>query len=92
MPGTARSYGLRKPFDAGRGIDAQGHLMSDLLSAVRERLARARGLQRRRRGGVKYSGVPPYPETRAYVAQILGMLGGAGELPMVGGFEVRLVK
>jgi hypothetical protein len=35
--------------------------------------------------------VPPYPETRAYVAKILGLLGGAGELTG-GGLEVRLVE
>jgi hypothetical protein len=34
--------------------------------------------------------VPPYPETRAYVAKIMGLLGGAGELAG-GGLEVKLV-
>jgi hypothetical protein len=36
-------------------------------------------------------GVPPYAETRAYVARILGLLGGAGVIP-VDAFEVRLVE
>lgn len=31
MPGTAGAYGLANPFDAARAIDAQGHLMRDLL-------------------------------------------------------------
>ena len=31
MPGTAHSYGLRDPFDPDAAIDAQAHLMSDLL-------------------------------------------------------------
>ena len=35
--------------------------------------------------------VPPYPETRGYVARILGLLGGAGEAVGGGGLEVRLV-
>jgi soluble lytic murein transglycosylase-like protein len=34
--------------------------------------------------------VPPYPETRAYVTKILGLLGGAGEAASAG-LEVRLV-
>jgi soluble lytic murein transglycosylase-like protein len=35
--------------------------------------------------------VPPYPETEAYVARILGLLGGAGEL-VAPALEVRLVS
>jgi hypothetical protein len=38
--------------------------------------------------------IPPIPETQAYVAAILGMLGGAGDsagLPP-GGLEIRLVR
>ena len=31
MPGTAAAIGLRDPFDAERAIDAQAHLMRDLL-------------------------------------------------------------
>jgi len=31
MPGTAGAYGLSNPFDAARSIDAQAHLMRDLL-------------------------------------------------------------
>ncbi len=35
MPGTAASYGLRNPFDPEAAIDAQAHLMSDLLRQFR---------------------------------------------------------
>jgi soluble lytic murein transglycosylase-like protein len=35
--------------------------------------------------------VPPYPETQAYVARILGLLDGAGELTAPP-LEVRLVS
>src|SRR4029079_10480112 len=31
IPATGRSYGLRDPFDPIASIDAQAHLMSDLL-------------------------------------------------------------
>ena len=31
MPGTARGMGLRNPFDPAQAIDAQAHLMRDLL-------------------------------------------------------------
>jgi hypothetical protein len=37
--------------------------------------------------------VPPYPETRGYVARILGLMGGAGEIVGAGGgLAVRLVR
>ena len=32
MPATAAAYGLDDPFDAEAAIDAQAHLMSDLLA------------------------------------------------------------
>ena len=51
MPGTARALGLRDPFDAAQAIDAQAHLMRDLLRQLRLGAARARRLQRRARRG-----------------------------------------
>jgi soluble lytic murein transglycosylase-like protein len=37
--------------------------------------------------------VPPFPETQAYVADILGLLNGAGDAlgAGVGGLDIRLV-
>ena len=46
-------------------------------------------------GAVERCGcVPPYPETRAYVVRILGLMGGAGDLAGLSGssLEVRLVS
>jgi transglycosylase-like protein with SLT domain/D-alanyl-D-alanine carboxypeptidase-like protein len=92
MPGTARSYGLADPFDADAAIDAQAHLMSDLLREFGGKPALALAAYNAGAGAVhRYGGVPPFAETRAYVARILGLLGGAGEIPMPG-FEVRLVE
>lgn len=92
MPGTAKAMGLSNPFDAEAAIDAQAHLMRDLLrqfGAVPLALAAYNAGP----GPVAACGcVPPYPETRGYVARILGLLGGAGELVAGGGLEVRLVK
>ena len=31
MPSTAAAYGLRNPYDPEEAIDAQAHLMSDLI-------------------------------------------------------------
>jgi soluble lytic murein transglycosylase-like protein len=90
MPGTAAAIGLDDPFDAAAAIDAQAHLMRDLL----RRLASVPlALAAYNAGEGAVSGcmcIPPYPETRAYVAKILGLLGGAGDLAV--GFEVRLAE
>jgi soluble lytic murein transglycosylase-like protein len=92
MPGTAAAYGLDDPFDAERSIDAQAHLMRDLLRAFGSvPLALAAynaGPQPVRACGC----VPAIPETQAYVADILGLLAGAGDPTATGGLEVRLVR
>lgn len=95
MPGTARSYGLDNPFDAERSIDAQAHLMHDLLRRFAS-VPLALAAYNAGAGAVARCGcVPPYPETRGYVARILGLLGGLGDpagLGLGGGLEVRLVR
>lgn len=90
MPGTAASYGLRDPFDPVEAIDAQAHLMSDLLRQFGDpQLALA--AYNAGPGAVEpCMCVPDYPETQAYVARILALLGGAGALALPA-FEVRLV-
>jgi soluble lytic murein transglycosylase-like protein len=94
MPATARGVGLDDPFDAVRAIDAQAHLMRDLLrrfGAVPLALAAYNA------GPARVSAcgcVPAITETRGYVARILGLMGGAGEL-LAGagnGLAVRLVR
>ncbi len=90
MPDTARAYRLRDPFDAPAAIDAQAHLMSDLL---RQFGSVPLALAAYNAGPAPVAAcdcVPAYPETQAYVARILGLMGGAGEL-VVPSLEVRLV-
>jgi hypothetical protein len=91
MPGTARAYGLHNPFDAAEAIDAQARLMRDLLRRFAS-VPLALAAYNAGPAPVAACGcVPPYPETRAYVAKILGLLGGAGEIAG-GGLEVKLVE
>jgi soluble lytic murein transglycosylase-like protein len=90
MPGTAHAYGLLDPFDPTASIDAQAHLMRDLLRRFGT-VPLALAAYNAGPGAVAACGcVPPYPETRAYVARILGLLGGAGEY--TGELSVRLVE
>jgi soluble lytic murein transglycosylase-like protein len=81
---------LRDPFDPREAIDAQAHLMSDLLRRFGSpQLA----LAAYNAGPAPVEGcgcVPGYPETQAYVSRILALLGGAGALGAPQ-FEVRLV-
>ena len=92
MPGTARTYGLRDPFDATGSIAAQARLMRDLLRRFAS-VSLALAAYNAGPAPVARCGcVPPYPETRGYVARVLGLMGGAGELlPGAPGMEVRLV-
>jgi hypothetical protein len=90
MPGTAASYGLRDPFDPVEAIDAQAHLMSDL---IRQFGSPELALAAYNAGPAPVeacSCVPAIPETSAYVARILALLGSAGALAAPT-FEVRLI-
>jgi Transglycosylase SLT domain/D-alanyl-D-alanine carboxypeptidase/Putative Flp pilus-assembly TadE/G-like len=92
MPGTAAGLGLRNPFDAAASIDAQAHLMHDLLARFAS-VPLALAAYNAGPGAVARCGcVPPFPETQAYVAKIIGLLGGAGDASLLGAMEVRLVK
>jgi soluble lytic murein transglycosylase-like protein len=92
MPGTARALGLGDPFDAVLAIDAQAHLMRDLLRRFAS-VPLALAAYNAGTGAVaECMCIPPYPETRGYVARILGLLGGAGALDGAGGLVVRLVR
>ena len=90
MPGTAASYGLTDPYDPVAAIDAEAHLMHDLLAQFGSpELA----LAAYNAGPAPVEAchcIPPYPETQAYVTRILALIGGAGAMVMPS-FEVRLV-
>lgn len=78
MPGTARQYGLRDPLDADAAIDAQAHLMHDLLArfgSVPLALA-AYNAGPGRVAGCRC--VPPIPETQLYVQRIVALARGFG--------------
>ena len=90
MPSTAATYGLANPFDPAEAIDAEAHLMSDLIGQFGSpELA----LAAYNAGPAPVEAchcIPPYPETQAYVTRILALIGGAGALSAPS-FEVRLV-
>jgi hypothetical protein len=90
MPSTAAAYGLTNPYDPIAAIDAEAHLMSDLL---RQFGSPELALAAYNAGPAPVEAchcIPPYPETQAYVTRILALIGGAGAIAMPS-FEVRLV-
>jgi Transglycosylase SLT domain/D-alanyl-D-alanine carboxypeptidase len=93
MPGTARAYGLDDPFEPAQAIDAQAHLMRDLLRRFGS-VPLALAAYNAGPGPVAgCSCVPSYPETQAYVTRILGLLRSAGDSAgLATGLDVRLVR
>jgi hypothetical protein len=95
MPATAAARGLRDPFDAAQAIDAQAHLMRDLLRQFGS-VPLALAAYNAGPGAVAACGcIPDNGETPGYVARIIGLMTGAGE-PIAGGAAggliVRLVQ
>jgi hypothetical protein len=73
MPDTARQYAVADPYDPAVNIDAGARHLRLLLDRFDLRLALA--AYNAGEGAVRrHGGVPPYPETRAYVARILRLL------------------
>ncbi|HEX8689078.1 MAG TPA: transglycosylase SLT domain-containing protein [Solirubrobacterales bacterium] len=91
IPSTAAAYGLQNPFDPEEAMDAQAHLMSDLLRQFGDP---SLALAAYNAGPVPVEAcncVSAYPETQAYVSRILALLDGAGAL-VAPTFEVRLIS
>jgi soluble lytic murein transglycosylase-like protein len=90
MPSTAAAYGLADPYDPVAAIDAEAHLMSDLL---RRFGSPELALAAYNAGPAPVEAcrcVPAYPETQAYVTRILSLI-GADDALAPPSFEVRLV-
>jgi hypothetical protein len=93
MAPTARALGLTDRTDPVASIDAQAHLMRDLLRRFGSVPLALAAYNAGSAPVAACACVPAFPETRGYVARILGLLGGAGETVVSGGgLEVRLVR
>jgi soluble lytic murein transglycosylase-like protein len=73
MPKTARQYEARNPYDPASNIDAGTQYLKQLLAEFELPLALA--AYNAGAGAVRrFGGIPPYAETRTYVAKVLGLL------------------
>jgi soluble lytic murein transglycosylase-like protein len=74
MPDTARTYRVADPYDPTANIEAGVAYLSALLARFPRELALA--AYNAGEGAVeRFRGMPPYPETRQYVARILQLAG-----------------
>jgi len=74
MPETAREYGVADPYDPRSNIEAGIKHLKALLQRFPKDLALA-AYNAGEAAVQRFRGIPPYPETRAYVASILALAG-----------------
>jgi len=72
MPSTAKEYNVRNPFDPKANLEAGIKRLKSLIDRWGVELALA-AYNAGEAAVVKFNGVPPYRETRDYVARILGL-------------------
>ena len=72
MPGTAAQLGVRESFEPDENVRAGSAYLDMLLSRYHDNLALALAAYNAGPAAVdKYQGIPPYRETRVYVARVI---------------------
>jgi soluble lytic murein transglycosylase-like protein len=72
MPGTSAGCGISDPFDPTQNVQCGTGYLRSLLHRYHNNVTLAVAAYNAGPGAVdRYHGVPPYPETRAYVVRVL---------------------
>jgi soluble lytic murein transglycosylase-like protein len=72
MPGTSAGCGIANPFDPTENVECGAGYLHSLLRRYHNNVTLAVAAYNAGPGAVdRYHGVPPYPETRAYVVRVL---------------------
>jgi soluble lytic murein transglycosylase-like protein len=74
MPATAREYNVGDPYDPRANIEAGVRRLKQLLDHFSLQLALA-AYNAGEAAVDRFGGVPPYPETQAYIARVLARVG-----------------
>ena len=78
IPDTAERFNVRNAYDATQNLRGGMRYLRWLLSYYRGNISYAAAAYNAGEGRVdRYKGVPPYPETRAYVKRVLGLYGSS---------------
>ena len=72
MPDTARQYGVANVFDPAQNIEGGVRYLKDLVRLYDGRTKLVLAAYNAGQSAVsKYKGIPPYPETKSYIAGIM---------------------
>ena len=74
MPGTAQGLGVANPFDPAQAIGGAAQLLDDLLGRFGSTELALAAYNAGPGAVLRYDGIPPYPETQAYVTSIMSRL------------------
>ena len=93
MPGTARLLGLEDAFDGRENIISGCRYLRSLYDDFKGDIKLALAAYNAGKDNVlKYNGIPPFPETRNYVRQVLFYYSGNDGMLFAGGRRVRVVR
>jgi len=75
MPATAKQYGVMNVFDPAQNIEGGVRYIKDLVKLYKDQTKQTQLVLAAYNAGQeavrKYKGIPPYPETKAYIAGIM---------------------
>lgn len=74
MPATAQALGVQNPYDPAQNVQGGAHYLHELLDRFAGDIPSAVAAYNAGPAAVeRYGGIPPYAETTAYVARVMGL-------------------